>query len=87
MRFTVVLWYWLPVVPVKFTSEFESVIVTGRAEEVYGEEKYQALVRLVEKYSPEFAEAGRKYIVKLDNETKAVRIVIDSMTGKLSPAG
>lgn len=75
------------VVPVEFTSEYESVIVTGRAEVVYGEEKYKALVSLVEKYSPEFAEEGRKYIEKLDSETKAVRIIIDSMTGKLSPAG
>ena len=75
------------VVPAEFTSEFESVIVSGRAEEVYGDEKCEALVSLIEKYSPAFAAEGRKYIEKLDNETKAVRIAIDSMTGKLSPAG
>ena len=74
------------VVPVEFTSEFESVIVTGRAEVVLGEEKYEALVCLIDKYSPEFVEEGRRYIEKLDSQTKVVRIAIESMTGKLSPA-
>ena len=75
------------VLPADFTTEYESVIVTGKAAEVYGEEKNKALVSLVEKYSSGFVEEGRKYIEKLDNETKVVRIEIDSMTGKLSPAG
>ncbi len=75
------------VLPAEFTTEYESVIATGRAVVVYGEEKNKALVSLVEKYSPEFIEEGRKYIEKLDNETKVVKIEIDSMTGKLSPAG
>jgi len=74
------------VLPAEFTTEYESVIVTGRAAEVYGEEKNKALVSLVEKYSSGFVAEGRKYIEKLDNETKVMRIEIDSMTGKLSPA-
>lgn len=75
------------VLPAEFTTEYESVIVTGIAEVVHGEEKYKALVALVEKYSTEFVEAGRKYIETLDSETKVVRIAVDSITGKLSPAG
>ena len=74
------------VVPADFTSEFASVIVTGTAELIYAEEKYQALVSLVEKYSAEFLDEGRRYIEKLDNETAAVAIRIESMTGKRSPA-
>jgi len=74
------------VVPADFTSEFESVIVTGTAEEIYAEEKYEALVSLIEKYSAEFVEEGRRYIEKLDSETAVVAIRIASMTGKRSPA-
>lgn len=74
------------VVPADFTSEFESVILTGRAEMIYAEEKYEALVSLIEKYSPEYVQEGRKYIEKLDGETAVVAIRIASMTGKRSPA-
>jgi nitroimidazol reductase NimA-like FMN-containing flavoprotein (pyridoxamine 5'-phosphate oxidase superfamily) len=74
------------VVPADFTSDYESVIVTGTAEVVYGEEKYEALLSLIEKYSAEFIEEGKKYIEKLDSETAAVAIRIESMTGKRSPA-
>ncbi len=75
------------VIPAEFTSEFESVIVTGSAAVVLGEEKHEALVSLIEKYSADFVEEGRKYIEKLDSQTKVVRIKIESMTGKLSPTG
>ncbi len=74
------------VVPVEFTSEFESVIVRGMASVVFEDEKYEALVSLIEKYSTAFVEEGRKYIEKLDSRTKVVKIEIESMTGKLSPA-
>lgn len=74
------------VLPAEFTTEYESVIVSGRAAVVYGEEKNKALVSLVGKYSSEFVEEGLKYIETLDNETKVVRIEINAMTGKLSPA-
>jgi nitroimidazol reductase NimA-like FMN-containing flavoprotein (pyridoxamine 5'-phosphate oxidase superfamily) len=74
------------VVPVDFTSEFASVIVTGTAEVIYAEEKYEALISLIEKYCSEFVEEGRRYIKKLDGETAAVAIRIESMTGKRSPA-
>jgi nitroimidazol reductase NimA-like FMN-containing flavoprotein (pyridoxamine 5'-phosphate oxidase superfamily) len=74
------------VVPVDFTSEFASVIVTGTAEVIYAEEKYEALISLIEKYCSEFVEEGRRYIKKLDGETAVVAIRIESMTGKRSPA-
>lgn len=74
------------VIPADFTSEFESVIATGTAAAVSGEEKRDALVSLIEKYSTEYVEEGRKYIEKLDSQTRVIRIKIESMTGKLSPA-
>ncbi len=70
------------VLPAEFSTEFESVIVFGEASLVQGDERYQALVGLLEKYSPEFLDEGRAYIEKLDSRTKVVRIAIDSMTGK-----
>jgi hypothetical protein len=70
------------VLPAEFSTEFESVIVFGEASVVQGNERYQALVGLLEKYSPEFLDEGRAYIEKFDNRTKVVRIEIDSITGK-----
>lgn len=73
------------VVPEDFTSEFASVIVTGTAEVVYGDEKFEGLMGLVKKYSADFVEEGRAYIEKLDHETTVVRVEVNSMTGKVSP--
>ena len=70
------------VLPAEFSTEYESVIVSGEAAVVQGDERYQALIGLLEKYSPEFVEEGRKYIEKLDSATKVVKIEIESMTGK-----
>jgi len=70
------------VLPVEFSTEFESVIASGRASIVEGDERYQALVGLVEKYSPEFLDEGHKYIEQHDSRTKVVKIDIHSMTGK-----
>ena len=70
------------VLPAKFSTEYESVIVTGEASVVQGDERNEALVGLVDKYSPEFAEEGRKYIEKLDRKTTVVKIEVITMTGK-----
>lgn len=68
--------------PAVFSTEYESVIVTGTASVVQGSEKHRGLVGLLEKYSAEYLEEGRKYIEKLDHQTAVVRIEIISMTGK-----
>jgi nitroimidazol reductase NimA-like FMN-containing flavoprotein (pyridoxamine 5'-phosphate oxidase superfamily) len=70
------------VLPAEFSTEFESVIVTGKASVAQGDERYQALIGLLEKYSSEFLEEGRAYIEKLDSRTKVIKIDIHSMTGK-----
>lgn len=70
------------ILPEKFATEYESVIVSGVACEVQGAERLDALVGLLEKYSPGFIEEGKKYIEQKDTATKVIRIDIDSLTGK-----
>lgn len=70
------------ILPDKFATEYESVIVSGFAREVQGAERLNALVSLLEKYSPGFIEEGKRYIEQKDAATKVIRIDIDYLTGK-----
>jgi len=69
-------------IPDKFSYRYESVIVFGRAEEVYDNEKEDALVALIQKYSSGFMEKGMEYIKNDRNEAKVIKISIDHLTGK-----
>ena len=40
------------------------------------------LLKLIEKYSPDFLEEGKLYISKAKDATSVVKISIDYMTGK-----
>lgn len=68
----------------RFTTQYESVIVSGRAEEVQGEEKRSGLLAFVEKYSPDYRDEGRAIIERLFDKTRVFRIVIEAVTGKAS---
>jgi nitroimidazol reductase NimA-like FMN-containing flavoprotein (pyridoxamine 5'-phosphate oxidase superfamily) len=70
------------VLPAEFSTGFESVIAFGTADVIYGDERYQALLGLVEKYSADFLEEGKTYIEKLDKQTRVVRVKVDKVTGK-----
>jgi nitroimidazol reductase NimA-like FMN-containing flavoprotein (pyridoxamine 5'-phosphate oxidase superfamily) len=70
------------VLPDKFSTLYESVIAYGIASEVSGQEKQEALMALVEKYSPEFREAGHKYAMNSGDITKVYKIEIEHLTGK-----
>lgn len=70
------------VLPDQFSTNYESVIAFGRATEVNDEEKEMALIHLIDKYSPEFEEAGMKYIRNAADKTTVMRIEVDHMTGK-----
>ena len=72
------------VIPEKFTTKYESVILFGAAEIVSGENKEKGLLGLVEKYSPDFYEAGKQYIARAADHTTVVKITIDHITGKAS---
>jgi nitroimidazol reductase NimA-like FMN-containing flavoprotein (pyridoxamine 5'-phosphate oxidase superfamily) len=70
------------VLPDQFTTLYESVIVSGNAREVTGDEKQMALEGLLKKYSPGFLEEGREYIKSMDDITKVFGIKMDHITGK-----
>ncbi|MCM1056774.1 MAG: pyridoxamine 5'-phosphate oxidase family protein [Firmicutes bacterium] len=65
-----------------FASKYESVIVLGKAEKADGEAKERALEALIDKYSPDFQEAGMKYIHAAKDKTAVYRIAIHRITGK-----
>lgn len=71
------------VVPEKFSDRFESVILFGTAKKLSdGEEKRTALLKLIEKYSPDFIDKGRRYIDASADQTDVYEITIETMTGK-----
>jgi uncharacterized protein len=70
------------VLPDKFSTEYESAMAFGTASLVEGEEKYNALLGLIEKYSPGFMEEGRKTISKYNDKTRIIKMNIARITGK-----
>lgn len=70
------------VLPEKFSMNYESVIVFGKADFISGEEKKYALLEIIKKYSPEFIEKGKSYIEKAASGTELIKITITHMTGK-----
>ena len=68
--------------PEKFSTKYESVIVSGTAEEVFAAEKLTALATIIQKYSPEYLEKGEKYIENSHQETRVFKINISHLTGK-----
>ena len=70
------------VLPEKFATRYESVIVFGEAIEVTGDEKHNGLLEIVKKYSPGFIKEGLQYIENAAIKTKVYKIVIESISGK-----
>jgi nitroimidazol reductase NimA-like FMN-containing flavoprotein (pyridoxamine 5'-phosphate oxidase superfamily) len=70
------------VLPDKFATKYESVIVHGKVSEVTGDEKQKGLVELLKKYSPGFIKEGLQYINNTGRKTRVYKIMIESMTGK-----
>lgn len=68
--------------PDKFATRYESVIVTGRATEVFGEEKLLGLKGLLLKYSADFVAEGMNYIAAKGADTRVFRVSMESMSGK-----
>ncbi len=68
--------------PGKFTSEYESVVIFGTAEFPKGEEKSIGLKAFIEKYSPDFIQEGMKYIDRALDKTIVIKINIEHITGK-----
>ena len=70
------------ILPDKFSTRYESVIVSGKVEEVFDNEKQIALEGLLRKYSPRFLEEGIAYVERTKDKTKIFRISISNLTGK-----
>ncbi|HHY28280.1 MAG TPA: pyridoxamine 5'-phosphate oxidase family protein [Desulfitobacterium dehalogenans] len=68
--------------PEKFTSKYESVIIFGRAFIADENEKRQALIELINKYSPSYEKQGDEYIDRAIQHTCVVKIETDQITGK-----
>ena len=66
----------------KFSTKYESVIIQGKAKKLTGEEKKFGLYKLIEKYSSDYLESGRHYIVTAADKTDVYQINITSLSGK-----
>ena len=69
-------------IPEKFSMKYQSAVIFGRAVEVSGDEKYTALLALVEKYSSQYIEKGKNYIKNDQHRTKVIKIDIEHISGK-----
>ena len=67
----------------RFSTRYESVMVSGRGEEVFAEEKQRALEALLRKYSPAHFAEGLRAIEAEGERTRVVRITIESLCGKV----
>lgn len=70
------------ILPEKFSTKYESVIIFGKTAEVSGDEKNAALLEIVNKYSKEYMEKGKEYINKASAATKVIKIDIEHISGK-----
>ena len=68
--------------PSKFSIKFKSVVAFGKAEEVSGDEKKEALLALVHRLSPDHVPAGEKYINNDIDKTRVIKINIEHATAK-----
>jgi nitroimidazol reductase NimA-like FMN-containing flavoprotein (pyridoxamine 5'-phosphate oxidase superfamily) len=72
------------ILPGNFSTKYESVIIFGKASEVYDDEKREALVAILKKYSPGFMDKGMEYLKTDSCKTKVIKIEIEHVTGKSS---
>lgn len=70
------------VLPEKFSTRYESVIVSGQVSEVLDAEKQLGLTGLVDKYCPAYREKGLQYIAGDAAKTRVFRLSIASICGK-----
>ena len=70
------------VLPDKFGTNYKSVVLFGRAREIFDEEKEAAMRLFIEKYSSEIQEAGERYIQGSKDKTRLFRIDVEYRTGK-----
>lgn len=68
----------------KFDTDYESAIVFGTAVEVTdSSEKEEILMSIINKYSPDYVDAGQHYMKKYWDATTVIKMVIEHCTGKV----
>lgn len=70
------------VLPDRFSTKYESVIIFGKATEVFEDEKNMALVEILKKYSSGFMEQGKEHIKNRSMAARVIKISIEHCTGK-----
>lgn len=71
------------VIPNKFTTNYESIVLTCRTEiGLPEEERMDALRGIIDKYAPSFREIGEKYAEKSFHRTQIIKLTIISFSGK-----
>ena len=68
--------------PDKFGTKYESVIISGKAKEVIESEKQLGLEGLVKKYSSMYFSEGLEVIARNIDKTRVYKIDVESITGK-----
>lgn len=71
------------VIPEAFSTKYESIIAFGTAKEAT-ENKFDAMVKLIEKYSPEHKGNGVKFIEKAIDKVSVIEVNIETLTGKIA---
>ena len=68
--------------PEKFSTRYESVIVSGMVTEALDTDKQRGLEALVDKYCPDYHEKGMHYIAADSAKTRVFKLQIDTVCGK-----
>lgn len=71
------------VLPEQFTTNYESVMIDGRAVVIQDlDEKIMGLMKIAEKYSPDYLEEARRTIEQAKDRTLVIRVEIENISGK-----
>ncbi len=71
------------VIPEKFTTAYQSVVLECRAEMgLTEEERRKALRMILDKYSPDYAEIGKTYAERSFARTEVIRLCVLRWSGK-----
>lgn len=70
------------VLPDVFSTEYASAVAFGTAHELNGKEKEDALLLILEKYSPDFMPEGKQYLAAHFERVAVFKIDILRFTGK-----
>ena len=69
--------------PARFSTRYESVVVFGTAKEILDPaKKNAALMALAENYSPAYRKKGQEYAMSAEPVTSVIEITPLHMTGK-----